>query len=76
MFDALTQISERYPMDEVDYNAELSLLVTEMQGEQGDAHEMLMRLQQMISTMRAEGMPVPDDFKKLEAQLDAEFSIK
>lgn len=62
-------------MEEIDYNAELSLLMTEMQGEQGDGHEMLMRLKQMIATMRAEGLPVPDDFKRLEAQLDAEYSV-
>lgn len=60
-------------MDEIDYNAELSRLVTEMQGEQGDAHEIHMRLKQFISTMRAEGLPVPDDFIKLEKGLDKEF---
>ena len=60
-------------MTEVDYNAELSLLMTEMQGDQGEAHEILMRLKQMIATMRAEGLPVPQDFKDLEAGLDAEF---
>ena len=61
-------------MDEVDYNAELSLLMTEMQGEQGDAHEIHMRLKQIMATMRAEGLPVPDDFKRLEAELDKEFT--
>ena len=60
-------------MTEVDYNAELSLLMTEMQGDQGDAHEILMRLKQMIATMRAAGLPVPQDFKDLEAGLDSEF---
>lgn len=62
-------------MDEVDYNAELSLLINEMQGEQGDIHEIYRRLSQMMSTMRAAGMPVPDDFKHLEAQLDKELSV-
>lgn len=63
-------------MDEVDYNAEVSLLVNEMQGELGDMHEIHRRLQQMMSTMRAEGLPVPDDFKRLEAQLDKEFTVE
>ena len=62
-------------MDEVDYNAELSLLIDEMQGEQGDIHEVYRRLSQMISTMQAEGLPVPDDFKRLEAELDKELSV-
>ena len=57
----------------LDYNAELSRLMSEMQGEQGDAHEILMRLKQTIATMRAEGLPVPQDFKDLEAGLDKEF---
>ena len=63
-------------MVELDYNAELARLMTEAQGDQGDAHEIHMRLKQIISTMRAEGLPVPQDFKELEAQLDAEFTAK
>jgi len=63
-------------MVEIDYNAELSRLMTEMQGDQGDAHEILLRLRQLISTMRAEGLPVPQDFKDLEAGLDEEFEAE
>ena len=61
-------------MDEVDYNAEFSLLLNEMQDPPEDAHEIHMRLKQMISTMRAEGLPVPEDFKQLEARLDKELT--
>lgn len=61
-------------MEEVDYTAELSLLLTEMQDQSEDAHEIHMRLKQMISTMRAEGLPVPDDIKQLEARLDMELT--
>ncbi len=60
-------------MVELDYSAELSRLLSEMQGEQGDAHEILMRLKQLMATMRAEGLTVPQDFKNLEAGLDKEF---
>ena len=60
-------------MVELDYSAEVSWLLSEMQGEQGDAHEILMRLKQLIATMRAEGLTVPQDFKDLEAGLDKEF---
>lgn len=63
-------------MIEVDYNAELSRLMTEMQGDQDEAHEILMRLRQIIATMRAEGLPVPQDFKDLEAGLNSEFEAE
>jgi len=63
-------------MFEIDYNAELSRLMTEMQGDQGDAHEIHMRLKQLIATMRAEGLPVPQDFKDLEGKLDEEFEAE
>jgi len=62
-------------MVELDYSAELSRLLSEMQGEQGDAHEILMRLKQLMATMRAEGLTVPQDFKDLEAGLDKEFEV-
>lgn len=60
-------------MVELDFNAELNRLMTDSQGSLGDAHEIHMRLKQVIATMRAEGMPVPQDFIKMEADLDAEF---
>lgn len=60
-------------MVEFDYNAELARLMDEAQGDPGDLHEIHMRLKQTISTMRAEGLPIPDDFKKMEAELDARF---
>ena len=63
-------------MVELDYNAELARLMTEAQGDLGDAHEIHMRLKQTISTMRAEGLPVPQDFKDMEAELDREFAKK
>ncbi|WP_259781232.1 hypothetical protein [Aestuariispira ectoiniformans] len=63
-------------MDEVDYNAEIAILLNELQGDQGDMHEVHMRLQQLISTMRAEGLPVPDDLRQLESQLDKAFTVK
>ena len=60
-------------MTELDYNAELARLMTEAQGDLGDSHEIHMRLKQIIATMRAEGLPVPEDFKYLDAELDAAF---
>jgi hypothetical protein len=63
-------------MDEKDFEAALSLLVDEMEGDLGDRHEILMRLRQTLNTMRAEGLPVPDDLAKMEQALSAEFEAE
>ncbi|NKB59605.1 MAG: hypothetical protein GKS00_25075 [Alphaproteobacteria bacterium] len=59
-----------------DYEAELSLLVDEMEGDQGDLHEIFFRLRQTLDTMRAEGLPVPDDLAKMEQALATEFEAE
>lgn len=59
--------------DEQEIEAAISLLIDEMQGEQGDRHEIWMRLQTLLSQLRAVGMPVPDDLKRMNAELEAEF---
>ncbi len=53
-----------------DLNAEISYLISVMEGEQGDLREIEFRLHQAISMLRAEGLPVPDDLMKLEAELE------
>lgn len=58
-----------------EYKAEISLLMNEMEGEQGDLHEVMMRLKGILDTMRAEGLPIPDDLKRFERDLDARFSV-
>lgn len=63
-------------MDKQDLDAALSLLIDEMEGDQGDRHEILMRLRQTLDTMRAEGLPVPDDLAKMEETLSAEFEAE
>jgi len=63
-------------MDLEDFEAALSLLVDEMEGEQGDRHEIFVRIQQMLSTMRAEGLPVPEDLVRLEQELAEEFEAE
>ena len=49
-------------------------LMTEMEGDLGDAHEFYMRLRQTIDGMKAMGMPIPDDLARLEKELSAEFA--
>jgi len=63
-------------MDLEDFEAALSMLVDEMEGEQGDRHEIFLRIQQMLSTMRAEGLPVPEDLVRLEEELAEEFETE
>lgn len=57
-----------------DLDAEIAYLIDVMEGEQGDLREIEFRLQQTISTLRAEGLPVPDDLLQLEKDLDAQLS--
>eukprot|EP00752_Nemacystus_decipiens_P015268 g13601.t1 len=59
-----------------EYEAELSLLLTQLEGEQGDIHEIMMRLKQTLDGMRAEGLPIPEDLKRFEAELDARFTAE
>jgi len=57
-----------------DWLAEISLLMNEMQGEQGDAHEIYLKIRQILDTMKAEGLPLPDDLVKLEEDLERQFA--
>ena len=63
-------------MDAKDLTAELSLLLNEMEGEQGDRHEIYLRIRQMAGSLRAMGMPVPDDIARLERTLEEEFAAE
>jgi hypothetical protein len=61
-------------MDRKDLEAELSLLIDEMEGDQGDRHEIYLRIRQMIKSMEATGMPAPDDLVRMERELEKEFA--
>lgn len=56
-----------------DLKAELSLLFDEMEGEQGDRHEIYMRIREKLEEMKAMGLPLPDDLVRMERELEAEF---
>ena len=53
-----------------DLDAEISYLMNAMEEQPEDLHEVEFRLRQLISGLRAEGLPVPDSLKDLEAELD------
>ena len=60
-------------MDREEIEATLSLLLDDMEGEWGDRHEIFLRIRQTLDSMRAMGMPLPDDLVRLEDELAAEF---
>jgi hypothetical protein len=60
-------------MDAKDLQAEVSILLDEMEGEQGDRHEVYLRVRQLLSNLRAVGMPAPDDLVRLASELEESF---
>jgi hypothetical protein len=60
-------------MDIQALEAALAVLLDDMEGEQGDSHEIYLRLRQILDSMRAVGMPLPDDLVRLERAMAAEF---
>ena len=63
-------------MDAAELQAEISLLIDEMEGDQGDLHEIHQKVHQILSTLRATGMPVPEDLVRLERALEEEFAAQ
>lgn len=57
-----------------DIQAELGLLMTRMQNEPADRHELYLMVMDKLNEMKAYGMPLPEDLVKLEAALEAEFA--
>ena len=54
--------------------AEIGLLLTRMQNEPEDRHELYLQLMEKIGQLKAYGMPIPDDLLQLERSLEAEFA--
>ena len=60
-------------MEAEELETELAVLINEMEGEQGDSHEIYLRLRQLLENMRAFGMALPDDLVQMEKDMAAEF---
>lgn len=56
--------------------AEIGLLLTEMQNEPEDRHELYFQIMERLNRMKAFGMPLPEDLVGLEAALEAEFAAE
>lgn len=57
-----------------DLEAELALLINQMTDPPEDAHELYLRIAEKLNEYRALGLPVPEDFVRVEKELDAYFA--
>lgn len=55
---------------------DISFLLTAMQNEPEDPHEIYMQIREKLEELKAFGMPLPDDLVRLEASLEAEFAAQ
>jgi hypothetical protein len=62
---------QQWPFDDI--QAELGLLLTRMQNEPEDRHELYLQIMQKLNELKAYGMPLPDDLVQFEKRLEAEF---
>lgn len=58
-------------MDLEDLEAEISIILDEMEGPQGDYHEIYLRVRQILQQLQSLGMPPPEDLVRLEQRLEA-----
>jgi hypothetical protein len=56
--------------------AEIALLLTAIQDEPHDKHEIYLEIMQKLNELRAYGMPLPDNLVALERQLEHEFAAE
>ena len=61
-------------MDLSELEAELNLLLTQMENLPEDRHEFYLQLRERLAELRAFGMQVPDDLARLEKELEEEFA--
>jgi len=54
--------------------AEIGILMTRMQNEPEDRHELYLQLMEKLNEMKAFGMPLPQDLVDLEKALEEEFA--
>lgn len=59
-----------------DLQAEIALLLQQMEHQPEDKHELHLQLREKLNEMRAFGMPVPEDLEKLLESLEAEFKAE
>lgn len=55
---------------------EVSILLTAMQNEPEDAHELYQQIKDKLNELKAFGMPLPEDLVRMEHALEAEFAAE
>lgn len=56
-----------------DLQAEIAMLLSQMEEQPEDRHELYQQIRERLNEMRAYGMPLPQDLVQLEQALEAEF---
>ena len=56
--------------------AEIGLLLTRMQNEPEDRHELYLQIMAKLNELRAFGMPLPEDLVQMQRWLEEEFSAE
>lgn len=56
--------------------AEVALLITQMENQPEDGHEIYLQIREKLNEMRAFGLPLPEDLVKFEKALEAEFAAE
>lgn len=59
-----------------DLEAELSLLINQMDEQPTDPHELYLRIAEKLNEFKALGLPLPDDFVRVEKELEAYFAAQ
>jgi hypothetical protein len=54
--------------------AEIGILMTRMQNEPEDRHELYLQVMEKLNELKAYGMPLPQDLVDLERALEEEFT--
>ncbi len=57
-----------------DLEAELSLLINQMEDEPENPHELYLQIREKLNEMKAFGMPLPTDLVELEKALEQQFA--
>ena len=59
-----------------DLEAELALLINQMQNQPEDVHELSIRIFEKLNEFKALGLPLPDDLVRVEKELEAYFKAQ
>ena len=59
-----------------DLKMKISMLLTQMQNEPEDRHELYLQLKEKLNELKAVGMPLPSDLVQMASELEAEFEAE